>query len=172
MDPDAAALATVGGNGKPSLRMVLVRKVDESGFVFYTNYGSRKADQITENKCGALCYYWKSIGRQVRVEGFIVKAAAEESDAYFAARPRESQLAAWASLQSQELPERAALEARFEEMKNKFKDQDIPRPPHWGGYRLVPELIEFWQMGDFRLHDRAVFKKGTDGVWRMTRLYP
>lgn len=169
---DAAALATAGGDGALSVRMVLVKQTGPEGFVFYTNGLSRKGSQIRENDRAALCYYWKELGRQLRVEGRLEEVSAQRADAYFATRPRESQIGAWTSLQSQPLDSRATLDARFASFESKFKGQDVPRPPHWTGFCLVPDRIEFWQQGDHRLHDRFVFASGKGGGWAMTRLYP
>ncbi len=171
-DADAAALATSDGDGRPSVRMVLVKGVDEHGFVFYTNGNSRKGLQIRENDNAALCFYWKSLGRQVRVEGRLEPLQDHEADAYFAIRPRESQLGAWASLQSQPLESRKILEERYAAMEAKFSGRDVPRPPHWTGFRLGPSLVEFWQQGDHRLHDRFVFTRQNAGKWAVQRLYP
>ena len=171
-DADAAALATADSAGKPSVRMVLVKGVDERGFVFYTNGHSRKGFQIRENDSAALCFFWKSQGRQIRIEGRLDQLQDVEADAYFAIRPRESQLGAWASLQSQPLESRTVLEERFAAMEKKFKDLTVPRPPHWTGFRLEPSSIEFWQQGDHRLHDRFVFTRQNAGKWSIQRLYP
>lgn len=169
---DAAALATAGADGVLSVRMVLVKQVGPEGFVFFTNGLSRKGDQILKNDRAALCYYWKELGRQVRVEGRLEEVSSSRADAYFASRPRESQIGAWASLQSQTLDSRATLEGRFAAFDNKFKGQNVPRPPHWTGFCLLPDRIEFWQQGDHRLHDRFVFTPGRGGGWEMVRLYP
>lgn len=169
---DAAALATAGADGVLSVRMVLVKQVGPEGFVFYTNGLSRKGDQILKNDRAALCYYWKELGRQVRVEGRLEEVSGARADAYFASRPRESQIGAWASLQSQVLDSRVTLEGRFAAFENKFKGQSVPRPPHWTGFCLLPDRIEFWQQGDHRLHDRFVFTPAKGGGWEMVRLYP
>lgn len=169
---DAMALATADGRGKPSVRMVLLKGIDAQGFVFYTNCDSQKGLQIRENDNAALCFYWKEEGRQVRVEGRLIQVEDAEADVYFATRPRESQIGAWASLQSQPLENRKVLETRFAAMEKKYEGGAVPRPPHWSGFRLIPALIEFWQQGDHRLHDRFVFIRDRDKSWKMRRLYP
>jgi pyridoxamine 5'-phosphate oxidase len=170
-DHTAAALATADRDGRPSARMVLVRHVDPSGFVFFTNYESRKAKELAGNPRAALCFHWHWIEEQVRVEGSITQATPDESDAYFVLRPRGSQLAAWASDQSRVVSGRAVLEERYREMEARYANQDVPRPPFWGGYRLVPERIEFWRSGLSRLHDRLLYtREGT--AWRAVVLNP
>jgi pyridoxamine 5'-phosphate oxidase len=170
-DPNAMALATVDGEGRPSVRMVLLKGHGADGFVFYTNRESRKAGELAENMHAALLFHWKSLRRQIRVEGPVSLATDAESDAYFASRSRDSQLGAWASDQSRPLPDRATFEARFEEMKARFDGGEVPRPPHWGGYRVVPTALEFWQDRAFRLHERRLFTRTGDG-WREGLLYP
>ncbi len=170
-DPDAACLATTD-EGRPSARMVLVRRVDSRGFVFFTNANSRKGQQLTGNPFAALCYHWKSLERQVRVEGAVEQVDASDSDDYYASRPRGSRIGAWASDQSQPLSSRETLLQKTAALEKQYEGQDIPRPPHWGGFRIVPSRIEFWQQGEFRLHDRFVFVRGTDGAWSVQRLYP
>lgn len=170
-DPDAAALATVAPDGMPAVRMVLIREFGADGFVFYTNYDSRKGDHLAAHPQAAFCLHWKSLRRQIRVEGDIGRVAAAQSDAYFASRPRESRIGAWASLQSRPLPGRAGLEERVAEYSAEFADA-VPRPPHWGGYRLKPRMIEFWQQGEHRLHDRQVYTRQANGGWSIMRLYP
>lgn len=170
-DPDAACLATATENGKPSARMVLVRKVDSRGFVFYTNEHSRKGRELIEGGFAALCYHWKSMERQVRVEGAVLKLDNAESDLYHAARPRESRISAWASQQSQPLESRAVFLERVAQITAHYEGKDVPRPPHWGGFRIVPERIEFWQAGESRMHDRFVFTREKAG-WSIQRLYP
>lgn len=170
-DPNAMALATVGADGMPSVRIVLLKAYDTEGFTFFTNYNSRKADELAEHKLAALCLHWKSLLRQIRIEGVVETVAPAISDAYFAQRPRQSQLGAWASLQSRPLPDRSQFTARLAEYEAKFPDA-VPRPPHWGGYRLRPAHIEFWQQYDYRLHDRVVFSRQTDGSWTGQRLFP
>lgn len=171
VEPEAMALATTGQDGQPSVRMVLLKGVDTGGFTFYTNMESRKGQELARNPKAALCLYWKSQSRQVRVEGRVEQVPAPLVDAYFKTRHYLSRLGAWASAQSKPLESRAELEARVKEMEKKFSGADIPRPPHWSGYRVVPEKIEFWQQGEGRLHDRFLFTKTKDG-WNLTRLNP
>lgn len=168
----AMALATATPDGRPSARIVYLRGVDQRGFVFFTNYDSRKGRELADNPRAAAVLYWHELERQVRIEGTVVKASPEESDAYFAARPRESCVGAWASDQSQPLPDRATLERRTREIEARFSGQPIPRPPNWGGYRLVPESVEFWQGGVSRLHDRLIYRLQPDGSWQLERLFP
>ncbi len=170
-DPEAMALATASATGQPSVRMVLLKGHGPGGFVFYTNDESDKGRELHENPRAALLFHWKSLRRQVRIEGEIQRISAEEADAYFATRSRDSQLGAWASDQSRPLENRHVLEARYEEAKSKFEGGDVPRPPHWGGYRIVPERIEFWQDRPHRLHERRLFTL-SDGRWSEGLLYP
>ena len=170
-EPSAAALATASAQGVPSVRMVLLRGFDERGFVFYTNTESRKADDIRANPQAALCVYWKSLGRQVRIEGPIALVEAAEADAYFAGRGRGSQIGAWASDQSRPMASRRALEKRVAKFAAKFGLAAVPRPQHWSGYRVTPLHIEFWREARFRLHERVVYHRGEDG-WTSQRLYP
>lgn len=170
-DPEAMALATVGADGLPSVRMVLCKGVDRLGFRFFTNADSRKGQELAAHPRAAVCFHWKSLLRQVRVEGRVEKLPAADADDYFKTRHPLSRLGAWASRQSQPLESRAELEARVAEIAEKYKDQDIPRPPYWSGYLLVPEKIEFWQQGDGRLHDRFLFTRAGDG-WDLVRLNP
>jgi pyridoxamine 5'-phosphate oxidase len=169
--PEAMSLATVNHDGRPSLRMVLLKDVSPAGFVFYTNTRSRKGQDIASNRFGALCLYWKSVSRQVRVEGPFTPVTSAEADAYFSSRPRDSQLAAWASSQSALLDERRTLFARFDQEKARYDGQPVPRPPEWSGYRMTPEVIEFWQDVPNRLHDRLVYERKGTG-WLSHRLYP
>ncbi|WP_019830951.1 pyridoxamine 5'-phosphate oxidase [Sphingomonas sp. PR090111-T3T-6A] len=170
-DPNAMAVATVGADGMPSVRMVLLKGHDARGFVFYTNQQSRKAGELAANPKAALLFHWKSRRRQVRIEGLVSIVAADEADAYFASRSRDSQLGAWASDQSRSLDARATFEARFEAEQARFEGRDVPRPPHWGGYRVMPERIEFWSDRAHRLHERRVFTRTADG-WSEGLLYP
>lgn len=170
-EPTAVNVATVDPEGRPSSRFVLLKAVDQSGFVFYTNYSSRKGRQIQQNKHVALCFFWEPLMEQVRVEGKAEEVSATEADAYWETRRRNSQIGAWASQQSEPLDQRATLERRFEEFKQQFGDRAVPRPPQWSGYRVVPELIEFWVGVDFRLHERTCYRKSGD-VWTMTLLNP
>ena len=170
-DPNAMALATADADGRPSCRMVLLKGHGPDGFVFYTNRQSRKADELTANPHVALLFHWKSLRRQVRVEGNVSHASDAESDAYFASRSRDSQLGAWASDQSRPLADPATFEARFEEAKARFDGGDVPRPSHWGGYRVVPRAIEFWQDRAHRLHERRLFNK-LGSKWFEGMLYP
>lgn len=168
----AMALATATPDGAPSVRMVLLRGFDERGFVFFTNYESRKGRELAANPRGALLFYWADQGRQVRVEGSVERVSPEESDAYFASRPRGSQLASWASRQSRRLADRAALEQAWDEARRRFAGGPVPRPAHFGGFRLVPAAFEFWQRGEHRLHERRRCVRTPDGSWRWELLYP
>ncbi|MFN8693721.1 MAG: pyridoxamine 5'-phosphate oxidase [Holosporales bacterium] len=172
-DPNAMALATVGADGMPSVRMVLLKGHDQRGFVFYTNDTSRKGQQLAAHPKAALTFHWKSLRRQIRVEGLVEQATAAEADAYFSSRSRNSQLGAWASLQSAVLPQRSDFENRFAAAEMQYQGQNVPRPPHWGGWRVRPLCIEFWQDMPFRLHDRLVFRRETlDAAWNSAKLYP
>jgi pyridoxamine 5'-phosphate oxidase len=168
---EAMTLATATPDGKPSARMVLLKQVDHDGFVFYTNYNSPKARQLDANPYAALVFYWAQLDRQVRVEGSISKTSAEESRAYFSTRPRESQIGAWASEQSEAIANRAVLEARAVELEKEYCDREVDCPEHWGGYRLKPERIEFWKSRIGRLHDRILYQREGDS-WTITRLAP
>jgi len=169
--PDAVALATATRAGHPSLRMVLLKGFDAHGFVFYTNYRSRKGRELARNPRATLLFYWGALQRQVRIDGRVERVMARESDAYFATRPRGSQLAAWASPQSVVVAGRGPLERRFAAFARKYTGA-VPRPPHWGGYRLVADVFEFWQGGEDRLHDRIVYRRARNGRWRIARLAP
>ena len=170
-DPNAMALATADSDGRPSVRIVLLKAHGSDGFVFYTNQRSRKGEELAHNPCAALLFHWKSLRRQVRIEGPVTLVSCDEADAYCASRSRDSQLGAWASNQSWSLASRAEFEKRYEEMKAKFEGGDVPRPPHWGGFRLAPETIEFWTDRPHRLHERRLFKRDRDG-WSEGLLYP
>jgi pyridoxamine 5'-phosphate oxidase len=171
-EPNAMTLATVDSSGRPSARIVLIKGVDERGFVFFTNYESRKGREIAGNPHASLLFHWIELERQVRIEGKIVKTSDAESDTYYASRPLGSRIGAWASDQSQPLDSRETLEAREREMVAKYGEEP-PRPPHWGGYRVVPDVIEFWQGRPSRLHDRIVYsREGADSSWHITRLAP
>jgi pyridoxamine 5'-phosphate oxidase len=172
-DASAMCLSTVNADNKPTSRMVLLKGVYARGFVFYTNDSSRKSLHIKNNQNVALCFHWKSLRRQVRIEGQAVEVTAAEADAYFSSRPRNSQIGAWVSAQSAILPSRTAFENAFEEMRLKYESsEDIPRPPYWRGYRVTPDLLEFWLDMPFRLHDRTQFTLRDDGQWHVVKLYP
>jgi pyridoxamine 5'-phosphate oxidase len=172
-DPEAMALATADAAGLPDVRVVLLKQADERGFVFYTNEQSAKGTELAANPKAALVLHWKSIRRQVRVRGPVERVSDAEADAYFATRSRPSQIGAWASDQSRPLDSRATFEARVAEAEQRFAGKEVPRPPHWGGYRVVPVQIEFWMDQPYRLHDRVKFTRdGAGGAWRKTRLYP
>lgn len=169
--PHAMALATAGRTGRPSVRMVLLKDYDAAGFVFYTNYSSRKARELAANTSASLLFYWGALERQVRIEGRAQKVARKASDEYFATRPRGSQLSAWASPQSDKVAGRAALERLYAEAADRHA-ATVPCPPYWGGYRLRPETVEFWQGRPDRLHDRILYRRGRGGRWRIERLAP
>src|SRR4051812_31517986 len=165
-------LATVGAQGRPSARVVLLRKLDERGFCFFTNYESRKGQELAANPWAALLFWWGRLERQVRIEGEVERLSEAESDAYYHSRPLGSQLGAWASPQSQVIANRDFLEERLAGLESEYADHAPPRPPFWGGYRLVPTVFEFWQGGPHRLHDRLRYQLQTDGSWQIERLAP
>jgi pyridoxamine 5'-phosphate oxidase len=171
-EADAMALATVASDGCPAVRMVLLKGSGPQGFVFYTNYESRKGRELTQNPRVAACFWWAGLDRQVRIEGVVEKLPEEESDAYFQTRPREAQLAAWASQQSSVLESPEVLGRRLREFDLQYCDQSVPRPPNWGGFRLIPARIEFWQGREQRLHDRLRYRRQDDGGWVLERLSP
>ena len=170
-EPNAMTLATATPDGRPSARVVLLKGFDERGFVFYTNYEGRKSTEIEANPRAALVFYWGELERQVRVEGRVSRVPDEASDAYFAERPRGSQLGAWASEQSRPVRDRGALEERLRELEGEYEGREVPRPPFWGGYRVEPETIEFWQGRENRLHDRLRYHRAGE-LWRRERLQP
>jgi len=169
--PDAVSLATASASGKVSVRVVLLKGFDETGFVFYTNYNSRKGMQLEENGHAAMLFYWPESGRQVRIEGMTEKIPEEESEAYFRTRPRESRIGAWASEQSKAIPGRQYLYNRFEQYKSHFEGGEIKKPPYWGGIRLVPDYFEFWSEREYRLHDRIAYSRQSNG-WNIELLAP
>ncbi len=172
VDSTAMTLATADATGRPSVRLVLLKDVDARGFVFYTNYESRKGRDMAQNPQVALAFYWPSVNRQVRIEGRVEQVEASESDAYFASRPPDSRLAALVSPQSRQVDSREWLEAQFAALKARHPDGEVPRPPFWGGYRVVPDTIEFWQGRPNRLHDRVRYERHADGSWSRARLAP
>ncbi len=170
--PESMTLATATAEGKPAARVVLLKQVDEAGFVFYTNYRSAKAKELDENPQAALVFYWVGLDRQVRVEGKVERVSSAESEEYFKTRPRESQLGALASPQSEVIEGREVLEEHLRALAEEYRDREVPRPAHWGGYRLKPERIEFWENRPGRLHDRLVYDLQADGSWTIKRLAP
>lgn len=170
-DPEAMCISTVDANGRPSSRMVLCKGHDARGFVFYTNMGSRKGAELAANPQVAILFHWKSLRRQIRIEGTVAQADDAEADAYFASRSRASQLGAWASDQSRDLPNRAALEDRYHQLTARFEGGDVPRPPHWHGFRVAPDYFEFWRDGTHRLHERRTYARTPDG-WSRGMLHP
>lgn len=171
-DPNAMTVVTATADGKPSARTILLKGTDPRGFVFYTNKQSRKAGELAANSHIFLLFFWKSLGRQIRIEGTVEHVTDAEADAYYATRPRVSRLGAWASDQSRPLPARAELERRLADYDAKFPGEDIPRPPHWSGYRVLPVYFEFWQNMPFRLHDRTVYEPAAGGGWTTGKLFP
>jgi pyridoxamine 5'-phosphate oxidase len=172
-DPTAMSVATVDSDGLPNVRMTLLKEFDERGFVFYTNFESQKGTEILASRKAALGFHWKSLRRQVRLRGPVEVVSEEEADAYYKSRPRDSRIGAWASKQSRPLESRFALEKAVARYAAKYAIGDVPRPPHWSGFRVKPVYMEFWKDGAFRLHDRVVFRRDGDGdAWNKTRLYP
>jgi len=171
-EPNAMVLATADASGSPSARAMLLKEVHDGAFVFYTNYGSRKGTALDANPRAAMVFLWEQLERQVRIEGRVQRNSREDSEKYFHARPRESQIGAWASQQSQIVPSRAELEKRESEIEAKYAGKPVPLPDFWGGYRLIPSLIEFWQGRPGRLHDRIVYEREPDGSWQIRRLQP
>jgi pyridoxamine 5'-phosphate oxidase len=169
--PDAVNLGTASSSGRVSVRTVLLKGYDSRGFVFFTNYNSEKGRQLLQNPFATLHFHWPESGQQIRIEGLVEKTDESESENYFRTRPRESQLAAWASDQSSIIPNRLHLESRFDHFSKKFADKPIDKPPHWGGFRLIPDMFEFWRDRNFRLHDRIQYKY-SDGIWTINRLAP
>ncbi len=172
-EPTAMTVATVGRDGRPAARTVLLKGFDERGFVFYTNFSSRKGRQLAANPQAALLFHWRHLreGVQVKIEGTVEPVSAEEADAYFASRPRGSQIGAWASLQSQPLASREQFDQRYADVEKQYEGTPVPRPPHWSGFRVVPERIEFWYGAQFRLHERQCYER-SNGVWSQVMLYP
>ncbi len=169
--PNSFSLGTASAEGRVSLRTVLLKGYDDSGFTFFTNYNSRKFLDLSGNHMSAMLFYWQECKRQIRIEGPVIKLSEEESEMYFVSRPRESQLSAWASEQSSVIPDRQYLEKRYESFKSRFNGMAVQRPPYWGGLKLLPDRFEFWQDGDFRLHDRISYTK-LNSLWKIERLAP
>lgn len=173
VEPTAMCLSTVDENNHPSSRMVLLKKFDERGFCFFTNLTSRKGRELAQNQHVALCFYWGILGLQVRIEGAIEKVTAKEADDYFASRRRGSQIGAWSSKQSCAMDSDAEFQARIAQITEDFAGQEVPRPPFWSGFRVIPQKIEFWQEGEFRIHNRELYARTSDGkAWQLTKLYP
>lgn len=172
LEPNAMTLATATSDGKPSARIVLLKGFDERGFVFYTNYHSQKGRELLANQWAALVFWWGELERQIRIEGKVEKVSGEESDEYFYSRPHNSQLGAWASDQSQVIPSREVLDQKLTQLSEQYQQTTIPRPPHWGGFRVIPESIEFWQGRPNRLHDRLVYRLTEAETWQIERLSP
>jgi pyridoxamine 5'-phosphate oxidase len=171
-EPNAMTIATATLDGKPSARMVLLKDYDERGFVFYTNYASYKGQQLLQNPWGAIAFWWAELERQVRITGRVEKVSEAEADQYFNSRPKGSQLGAWASNQSQVIESREVLEQRLQQLKDEYENKAVMRPPHWGGFRVIPDEIEFWQGRPSRLHDRLLYQRSEDGSWQIQRLSP
>lgn len=171
VEPTAMCLSTVDENNHPSSRMILLKKFDERGFCFFTNLTSRKGKELAQNQNVALCFYWGILGLQIRIEGKVEKVTSKEADDYFASRRRESQIGAWASKQSHEMQDWQEFEDRITQISKDFDGQEVPRPPFWSGFRVVPDVIEFWHEGDFRIHKREVYEKYADG-WNIKKIYP
>lgn len=171
-DANAMSLATVDEQGRPDVRIVLLKDANENGFGFYSNEGSAKGQQLAANAQAALAFHWKSLRRQVRIRGAVARISGEQADAYFASRARGARIGAWASAQSRTLASRAQLEGGLKDAEARFAGQDVPRPPHWGGWRVIPSAIEFWRDRPFRLHDRLLFTRQSDSEWIKSRLYP
>lgn len=169
---DAAALATATKAGKPSVRFILLKAFDAHGFVFYTNFNSKKAQQLLENPEAALCFYWPSLDKQIRIEGKVEKVSIKEADEYFVSRERGSKIAAWASNQSHPLTALSDLKEQYESYEQQFKDKEVPRPDYWSGFRLMPNLIEFWKSGAYRMHERLCYIRNENGEWQKNYLYP
>ncbi|QSJ17096.1 pyridoxamine 5'-phosphate oxidase [Nostoc sp. UHCC 0702] len=171
-EPNAMTIATAMPDGKPSARMVLLKDFDERGFVFFTNYNSRKGQELAENPQASLVFWWAELERQVRISGHVEKVSENESDKYFDSRPANSRLGAWVSNQSEVIESGEVLQQRMQEFQSKYENQEIPRPPHWGGLRVIPAEIEFWQGRPSRLHDRLLYTRSIDGNWKIERLSP
>ncbi|MEH2240323.1 pyridoxamine 5'-phosphate oxidase [Nostoc sp.] len=171
-EPNAMTIATVTPDAKPSARMVLLKDFDERGFAFFTNYNSRKGQELAENPLAALVFWWAELERQVRISGYVEKVSETESDQYFHTRPANSRLGAWVSNQSEVIESREVLERRLQEFHSKYENEEIPRPPHWGGLRVIPTQIEFWQGRSSRLHDRLLYSRLDNGTWKIERLSP